>query len=182
MVLDDNETILLYVRKHWILFAVHIIPLLLLAILPIIFPALVDFFLPQSLERFQNAGWALYCMWLTILWVWGFLLWTEHYLDVWILTDRKIISADQKSLFNRHMSTLELEKIQDISIEVNGFIQTMFGYGTIRVQTAGEIRRFALENAYHPEEAKQIIMDTPERVREDILKRQSAYIRDGIGY
>ena len=182
MVLDDNETILLSVRKHWILFVVRIIPLFFLLFLPIIFPALVDFFLPQSLERFQNAGWALYCMWLTILWVWGFLLWTEHYLDVWILTDRKIISADQKSLFNRHMSTLELEKIQDISIEVNGFIQTMFGYGTIRVQTAGEIRRFALENAYHPEEAKQIIMDTQERVREDILKRQSAYIRDGIGY
>lgn len=182
MILDDNETILLYVRKHWILFVVRIIPLFLLAILPIVFPALVDFLLPQSLERFQDAGWALYCMWLTVLWMWGFLLWTEHYLDVWILTDRKIISADQKSLFNRQMSTLELEKIQDISIEVNGFIETMFGYGTIRVQTAGEIRRFALEDAYHPEEAKRIIMGTQERVREDILKRQSAYIRDGIGY
>lgn len=182
MVLDDNETILLYVRKHWILFVVHIAPLFLLALLPIIFPALIDIFLPQSLERFQDAGWALYFMWLTILWVWGFLLWTEHYLDVWILTDRKIISADQKSLFNRQMSTLELEKIQDISIEVNGFIETMFGYGTIRVQTAGEVRKFALEDAYHPEEAKQIIMGTQEKVREDILKRQSAYIRDGIGY
>ena len=94
MVLDDNETILLYVRKHWILFVVHIIPLFLLALLPVIFPALIDFFLPQSLERFQDAGWALYCMWLTMLWVWGFLLWTEYYLDVWILTDRKIIIYD----------------------------------------------------------------------------------------
>jgi len=182
MTLENDETIIRYIRKHWILFVVHIFPIIILALLPIIFPALIDFFLPAQLERFKDAGWALYCMWLIVLWVWGFLLWTEYYLDVWVLTNRKIISADQKTLFNRQMSTLELEKIQDVSIEVNGFIGTMFGYGTIRVQTAGEMRKFALEDAYHPEEAKELILETQVKVREAILKRQSAYIRDGIGY
>lgn len=182
MMLDNDEKILLYIRKHWILFVVRIFPIIIFAVLPIIFPTIITFFLPMELERFKDAGWALYFMWLIVLWVWGFLLWTEYYLDVWVLTDRKIISADQKTLFNRHMSTLELEKIQDITIEVNGFIETMFGYGTIRVQTAGEIRKFALDDAYHPEEAKEIILNTQANIREDILKRQSAYIRDGIGY
>ena len=80
------------------------------------------------------------------------------------------------------MATLELEKIQDISLEVNGFIDTMFGFGTIRVQTAGETREFFLKHAYHPEDAKQAILDAQHRLREDLLKRQSTYIRDGIGY
>lgn len=182
MTLDDNETIILYIRKHWILFWVQIFPIFLLAFPPIIFPTLFDFFLPQKLARFQNAGWALYFMWLIVLWIWGFLQWTEYYLDVWVLTSRKIINADQKSLFNRHLATLELEKIQDISVEVNGFIDTMFGYGTIRVQTAGETREFFLKYAYHPEDAKQEILDAQNRLREDILKRQSIYIRDGVGY
>ena len=182
MMLDDNETIILYIRKHWILFVVHIFPTILLAILPVLFPTLLDFFLPQKLERFQNAGWALYFMWLIVLWVWGFLQWTEYYLDVWVLTSRKIINADQIALFKRHIATLELEKIQDISVEVNGFIDTMFGFGTIRVQTAGESREFFLKHAYHPEDAKQAILDAQHRLREDLLKRQSTYIRDGIGY
>lgn len=180
MIIDDNETILLYIRKHWILFAIQIIPLFLLVLLPIVFPTFVDFLLPQNLERFQNAGWAAYCMWLTFLWVWGFLLWMEYYLDVWVLTDKKIISADQKALFNRNMSTLELEKIQDVSIEVHGFIATMLGYGTIRVQTAGETRKFALEDARNPEEAKEAILAAQVSLREDVLKRQSEYIREGI--
>lgn len=181
MIIDDNETVLLYIRKHWILFAIQVIPLFLLALLPVVFPALIDFFLPKKLERFQNAGWAVYCMWLIFLWVWGFLLWTEYYLDVWVLTDKKIISADQKTLFNRNMSTLELEKIQDVSIEVNGFIATILGFGTIRVQTAGEVRKFALEDARNPEEAKEAILAAQVSLREEFLKRQGTYIRDAMG-
>lgn len=180
MILDNNETPLLYIRKHWILIIVHIIPLLFLALLPVIFPAILDTFLPQHLERFEDAAWAVYCMWLIVLWVWGFLVWTEHHLDVWVLTKTKIISADQKSLFNRHMSTVELDKIQDITVEVDGFIQTMFSYGTLRLQTAGEVRKFSLEGTHRPEEAKEAILAAQADLRENILKRQSGYIREGI--
>lgn len=182
MILDEKETIIFYVRRHWIMYLVRIFPLLIFAILPLIFPALLDFLLPKNLERLEDAGWALYCMWLTILWVWGFWLWTEEHLDVWVLTNTKVISVDQKSLFFRHMSTLELEKIQDITIEVNGFIATFLGYGTIRIQTAGERERFELEGAHDPEGAKEKILEAQRYLREEILKRQSNYIRDGIGY
>ena len=182
MILDDNETILFHIHRHWIIVCIKIIPVVLLALLPLIFPAVLDFFLPKELERFEDAGWALYFMWLIILWVWGFWLWTEEHLDVWVLTNTKVISVDQKSLFFRHMSTLELEKIQDISIEVNGFIATMFGYGTIRIQTAGETTRFELVDAYDPEGAKEKILEMQRQLRDIILKRQSSYIRDGIGY
>lgn len=182
MKLDENETIILYIRKHWILFALQTIPLFFAALLPALFPGLLDMFLPQSLEQLEDAGWALYFMWLTILWVWAFILWTEYFLDVWVVTDKKIIGAEQYSLFHRNVATLEIEKIQDISVEVSGFIQTMFGFGVIRVQTAGELRKFTLDHAYHPEEAKEIILRTQEALRDEHLKKQSAFLRDGIGY
>ncbi len=178
----SDEKIIIYIRKHWLFFVLQLIPLVLGAILPIVFPSVLRLFLPTYLDSIQNAVWALYGMWLIVVWVWMFELWTEYYLDVWVLTNKKIISADQRSLFNRHMSTLELEKIQDITVEVDGFIETMLGYGTLRVQTAGEMREFVMNDAAHAEECKQIILTTQAEVRDDILKRQSEYMMSGTNY
>jgi uncharacterized membrane protein YdbT with pleckstrin-like domain len=177
---SSDETIVLRLRKHWVLFAIQLIPIVILAIVPVIFPSAITFFLPNSLARLQDTFWVLYFMWLIVLWVWGFIQWTEYYLDMWVVTDRKIISADQKSLFRREVSTLEIEKIQDISIEVNGFIETLFGYGTIRVQTAGESREFIIDDAAQAEVCKKIILDTQATLREEALRKQGAYMASGI--
>lgn len=182
MKLEFNEEVLVYARKHWIFFAVQILPVVLLAILPVIFPILIDIFLPQKLERFENASYAVYFMWLILLWMWGFLLWTEYYLDVLVVTTKRIIHADQKSLFSRHMSTLELEKIQDVTVEVDGFLETILGFGTVRIQTAGEMKDFVLQHAHRPEDVKESILSAQTNVKEEVLKRQSAFIRDGLGY
>lgn len=182
MKLEFNETVVLYARKHWVFFALQITPIVLLALLPIIFPFLLDLFLPKTLERFQSASWALYFMWLTILWLWSFLLWTEYYLDVLVITTKRIIHADQKSLFSRNMSTLELEKIQDVTVEVDGFLETILGFGTVRIQTAGEMKDFVLYDAYRPETVKEEILSAQSNIKEEILRRQSGFIRDGLGY
>ena len=180
MELQHDEKIILYVRKHWIFFVLQVIPLIFMAIIPAFFPGLVTFFLPESISSMQDAFFVLYGLWLIILWVWAFELWTKYYLDMWVLTTHKIMSTDQRSLFNRYMATLELEKIQDVTVEVNGFIETMLGYGTLRVQTAGEMRPFVMEDAAQAEQCKQIILDTQARVRENMLERQGVYMANGI--
>ncbi len=182
MEIQSDEHIIIYIRKHWLRFAIQLFPIIVLAVLPLIFPSAATFFLPKYLAAIQDVTWALYFMWLTVLWVWAFEMWTEYYLDMWVLTNKKIVSADQRSLFNRHMSTLELEKIQDITVEINGFVETMLEYGTIRVQTAGEMREFVMDDAAHAEVCKQLILDAQAQVREDILKRQSNYMANGVNY
>jgi uncharacterized membrane protein YdbT with pleckstrin-like domain len=182
MEIQSDENIIIYIRKHWLRFVIQLFPIAVLAMLPIVFPGAATFFLPIYLTQIQNAIWALYFMWLIVLWVWAFEMWTEYYLDMWVLTNKKIVSADQRSLFNRHMSTLELEKIQDITVEVDGFIETMLEYGTLRVQTAGEMREFVMDDAAHAEKCKQLILDAQANVREDILKRQSGYMANGVNY
>jgi len=182
MDIQSDEKIIIYVRKHWLFFALQIIPLIIGAIAPILFPSILKLFLPTYLESIQDAVWALYFMWLIVVWVWMFELWTKYYLDVWVLTNKKIISVDQQSLFNRHVSTVELEKIQDITVEVNGFIETLLGYGTLRVQTAGEMREFVMEDAANAEKCKHIVLETQAQVRESILKRQSVYMMSGTNY
>ena len=112
----------------------------------------------------------------------GIFIVTEYYLDVLVITSKRIIHADQKSLFSRNTSTLELEKIQDVTVEVDGFLETILGFGTVRIQTAGEMKDFVLHQAHHPETVKEEILTAQSNVKEEILKRQSGFIRDGLGY
>ena len=67
----------------------------------------------------------------------GFMIWTNYYLDLWIITDRRIIYVDQKSFFNRNVSMFRLERLQDIEIKTVGLLQTFLNYGSLSAQTAG---------------------------------------------
>lgn len=91
------------------------------------------------------------------LWVYSFLIWIDYYFDVWVITNERIINIEQKGLFMRKMSEAKYSKIQDISVEVNGFLQTIIGYGDVRVQTAGELENIIFRKISHPYEIKNMI-------------------------
>jgi hypothetical protein len=66
----------------------------------------------------------------------GFTTWTHYYLDLWIITDRRIILVDQIHFFNRRVSIFRLERLQDIEFEITGIIPTILNFGTVKAQTA----------------------------------------------
>jgi hypothetical protein len=67
----------------------------------------------------------------------AFSTWTHYYLDLWIITDRRIIVVDQIHFFNRNVSMFRLERLQDIEFKINGVIPTLLNFGTVQAQTAG---------------------------------------------
>ncbi len=68
--------------------------------------------------------------------------WVDYYLDVWVITTKRIVATDQRGLFHRVTAELLLNQIQDVSCDVHGFLPTIFQYGTISVQTASEEDKF----------------------------------------
>jgi len=66
-------------------------------------------------------------------------IWTHYFLDLWIVTDRRIISVEQIHFFNRNVAIFRLERLQDIEFKIKGLIQTFFNFGTISAQTAGHM-------------------------------------------
>jgi membrane protein YdbS with pleckstrin-like domain len=76
-----------------------------------------------------------------------------------VVTNQHIVDIDQLGLFNRTVSTLRLEEIQDISASVKGPIQTFFQYGTIIVQTAGERENFVFDYVPNPYELEHYILE-----------------------
>lgn len=91
----------------------------------------------------------------------------RYYLTYWIITNRRIISANLIGFFNYKYENIEIDKIQDVTIYIKGVLSSFFHFGTIRIQTAGEQGQFLLSQIPNPEIVKQIIFE----VRMDILKK-----------
>lgn len=161
--LEPNENVVLEVRQHWIVFVINGIILGFMALLPLIVFSLVEIFAPEILKITPpgNVFWFfsyLYSLWLLVLWISFFSQWTKYYLDVWFVTEKRIIIVNQKRLFHREIFNVRFDRIQDVSIEVNGLISTFVGFGNVRVQTASEDNtEFFLNTVRRPEEVRKVI-------------------------
>jgi hypothetical protein len=84
-------------------------------------------------------------------------------LDVWIITNERIIDIQQKGFFSRVISEQRHYRIQDVTSEVNGIIATVLKYGNVYVQTAGSKQRFFFHEVPNPEEVRNTIIRLAER-------------------
>ncbi len=98
------------------------------------------------------------CSYTLLTWLFAFLQFTDYYLDVWIVTNERIINIEQKGLFTRVASELHLSAVEDTTSEVKGMFHTFLDYGQVHVQTAGERTRFIFKNIPHPEQVKEAIV------------------------
>jgi hypothetical protein len=150
--LQPGEIILATFRKHWLLFAIEIVGYVILFFVPFALSAFPSFPLIAN-----NVAVFLGSLWMLVIILKLFVSWTNYYLDVWVITNMRLVDIEQKSLFNRKSSTLELDAIEDITIHLNGFFENIINYGTLSVQTAGHIQEFLINDIAGPEEAKQVI-------------------------
>lgn len=155
-----QEKILLVLHRHWFdilsqFFVLFLMLILLLGsffALPSIFPGLLD-------GQGQTVFLFVENIFFMFLWILSFLIWVDYYFDVWIVTDCRIVNIEQKGLFSRVVSELQLENIQDITTDVKGVIATFLNYGNLYVQTAAEMERFVFRNIPDPYSVKDMVMN-----------------------
>jgi membrane protein YdbS with pleckstrin-like domain len=159
--LEDGEILLEGVRKHWIVYLsdsiIHILGCGL-------FIGIAGYLSMKGVIPFLSADNKAYIVmilvfFVIIFWTSFFYFWTKNYFDVWYVTDRHIIAVDQKDIFIRNESFMELVKIQDVSFEKNGFLSTFLGYGRLKVQTAGSDQEFVIEDVADVEAVAHRIME-----------------------
>lgn len=140
--LDTDEKILKAVHKHWFILFTRIFGIIFFAFLPLIiiyiFPH-IPFLIPHVDNFVIYISYILffYLAYLLIIWMILFNIWTDHYLDTWIVTNKRVIVIDQRGLFSRTSGSFRLERLQDLNIEMHGIIETFLNFGTIQAQTAG---------------------------------------------
>ena len=171
--IQPGEKVVLEVRRHWYVLIIETLFLSLFFISPFITLCIALFGgIPISPEAFAlwifvSSGWFL------LGWVLFFVIWTNYYLDVWIVTDRKIIDVEQHRLFSRDISEFGLDRIQNITIEVSGILPTMLHFGNIHVETAGESRKFIIKYVPHPDKVKDVIFKQHEEFMKSRMGRSS---------
>lgn len=164
--LPDEKTISI-LRRHQIVLFWFALYLAVMISLPFFLYDSFGFIFKIPLEGVVRAIFfflvGLHFLFTTIM---SFFIFIDYYLDVWIITDQRIISIEQKGLFNRVINEVRYERIQDITSVVPGLFATYFKYGNILIQTAGESERMALKQIPDPIETRRLISEIYDNVLE----------------
>lgn len=163
--LSPEEKIVLKVRRHKIALFFESAFLILFVILPPAVYAVSKNWLVISGSD-DALFLALYFIVLLFSWVIFFMMWTNYYLDVLIVTDKRIVDIEQRGFFSREVATVRLENIEDITINVSGVLATFVDFGTLRIQTAAESREFIIRHVPKPSEVKAVIYDLQRKLAE----------------
>lgn len=138
--LAQNEQIVLMARRHWFFVVIAMIKPLILALVPWLAAFALAFFKLSfiNLEMATLLFW--YFAWL--FWFgcfcWGVFIWVDWYLDLWILTNQKIIDIQQMGLFKRLVMTYVIDNIQGVSVKTRGPLAAFFKYGDAEIKISGQ--------------------------------------------
>lgn len=158
--------------------------IIIMAIIVILIPHYVTDLSPQIKSALMIA----FVLVLIVVALFAYVTTTIYKANRWILTSDSLTQISQVGLFRKQTSQLSLANLEDVTAEQRGMIQSMFGFGTLRVETAGERSKFvfpfcpnpngcaqrvllARENFIHkdPEQAKRANdeLDTPDYTTND---------------
>ena len=164
--LEGDEVILILVRKHWFIITLQMLSVVFAAIFPfvafIVF-SLLPISLPVSMTGYGTTFIALYTCWLIFSWMALFSVWTNYYLDVWTITNKRLISVDQRGLFFRNTGSFRLERLQDINVSIRGILATFLNYGDLHAETASADRDFVARAIPKPQELKALILSATDK-------------------
>jgi hypothetical protein len=74
---------------------------------------------------------------------------------VLIVTNLHVLDIEQIGLWHREISTLQLQKIQDISSKTEGIIPSLLNYGDLEIQSAGSFTNFIVKGIQKPDLLRQ---------------------------
>ncbi len=160
---EAEEDVILFLRQHIIVNVPWIIVTLILASAPtIIFPFLFQLVhLPFAIP----AGYLIVGALFWYLATFGYALanFISWFFNIYIVTDQRVVDIDFIYLLYKQFSEAELSKIQDISYATGGIFATVFDYGNVTIETAGEVPNLTFDKVPHPEKVVETIRSLTEK-------------------
>lgn len=152
--MENEEEIILFLRKHWI----TNVPWLFIGLIMIMAPFFVSKInifdgVPDNFLFIFTLIWYLIT---TAYLLESFLTW---FFNVYIVTDERIIDVDFHNLIYKEVSDANIDKIQDVTYKMGGVVRTIFNYGDIVLQTASEIPNFEFEAVPKPSRVVKVLQD-----------------------
>jgi hypothetical protein len=158
--LKSYEHVEMLIRKHPIFLIWDVVLFAILAALPLGVVALLQTVSPTILTNpiLLPIIAALGSIYYLAIWLFFFSMIIDYYLDIWVVTNDRLIAVQQQGLFSRTISEMDLWLVQDVTSEVKGIGATIFGYGKLALETAGKEERFVFGSAANPSHVRQHIL------------------------
>lgn len=167
---NDNENIIILVRKAFVTNIGWIIRAIIMVLIPIlIYPSILaagfdpSDYLDSALIILIIFGWYLFTYTISVMEVY------RWYYNVLMVTNERLIDIDFNPMFRRRISEANLENIEDVTETIPNFLGNIFNYGNLEIQTAAEKREFEFLSAPRPTWLRDKIMDLAS-IRKNILE------------
>lgn len=128
---------------------------------------LAFFLLPSVIEDKDSAFNIAFVFAITTVVMAGLIVFLATYIyqqNRLIVTDRNITQILQRGLFNRQVSQLNLVNVEDVTSISSGLFSTIFGYGAIKIETAGEQANFNFTYCPRPNYYAKVILEAREKI------------------
>jgi len=130
------EKVKIILKRHWIVFLILSVYLFIWIIISIcLYIAFWFWFISNILNV---------VFWL-FFWVFLYIEWLDHELDMYIVTNNRIVWVEQISFLNRTVSECNLWQVQEVNSRTKWFFANMFNYWTLSIQTAWNITTMKMD-------------------------------------
>lgn len=166
---EQEEKIVLVLRRHWV------------TNLGWILLALGGLFLPQFLLVFSSFEFAPLRFRVMGILVWyllvgGYVI--ERFLDwffnVFIITDERIVDFDFYGMIYKEISDAKIDKIEDVTFRQGSYLENMFDFGDVLIQTAAQIPQFEFYDVPQPVRVAKVLR---ELVTEEEIEKIEGRVR-----
>lgn len=157
-----DEKIELVVRRHWIVYVIIWVYFLIWVF------ATVWIFIMFSFQAWVNliiiAFWMFFSLFLYIEWL-------NHELDLFVITNNRVIWIEQISFLNRTVSECTLGQVQEVWSQTKWFFANIFNYWTVTIQTAWNASNFTMDFAPEPIESSRMIHNIVDYYRDNHISK-----------
>jgi hypothetical protein len=155
----EKESVILFLRSHFIKNMSWILITLLLIILPIVIWSYIsnlglNFLFSPIASRFTTVFILLYCL---LVFTYVFTSFLHWFYNVFIITSQRIVEIDYSDIVIHDIVATDLTHVEKVNYIQAGFAQTLLNYGNLLVHTKGNERNFEALHVPKPKETAHIL-------------------------
>jgi len=161
--LRDWEKVEMVIRRHWIVFVILWVYAFFGIIINVVLYSLF------WLQLWVNIFSLIYIMWFI---VYIYIEWINHELDMYVVTNNRIIWIEQIWFLNREVSQCALNDVQEVNSKTKWFFANMLNYGSLTIQTAWNASNFHMDYVPDPLQTSRKVLNIVEKMKGTLNRKR----------
>ncbi|WP_322795616.1 hypothetical protein [Tepidiforma sp.] len=148
--LQPDEAVLAHVRRHWLYFSLRMAGIVAAGVGGTALLAWLSWGLLDLEGTASRVAMVVVAGWATAWAVRGYFTWYRYQNDTWTVTNQRLVDSLKRHWFHHQMASADLVDVEDLRIVRSGVLSTLFDFGAVQCQTAGNVPNFVLAGVPKP--------------------------------